>query len=102
MGIMPDLIIWQLIKERMDECGVNVIDIAEQDLSLAHLIKRGITGYPATIEDDELYRCAQLLGLIGRRGSGRIPSRDELIALFKFGELSHPHQNRPVDWGCDE
>ena len=93
--------IWRLIKERMDEGGINEIDIAEQDVYLARLIKKGTAGYPATIQDDELYRCAQLLGLISHRyASGRIPSREELITLFEFGESSYPRQNRLVDWGC--
>jgi len=92
--------VWQLIKERMDECGITLIDVADQDLYLAQLIKRGIAGEPVTISDSRLYDCAKLIGLISHRGSGQIPSRDGLITLFKFGELSHLRQNRPVDWGC--
>ena len=93
--------IWQLIKERMDEGGITVSDIAEQNIYLAKLIEKGIAGYPVTIEDDDLHRCAQLLGLVSsRHASGKIPSRDALIALFEFGELSQGRQNRLVDWGC--
>ena len=93
--------IFQLIKERMDEFGVTVINIAEQNIYLAKLIEKGIAGYPVTIEDDDLYSCAQLLGLVSHRhASGKIPSRDALIALFEFGELSQGRQNTLIDWGC--
>ncbi len=81
----------QLIKDRMDECGMNVIDIAEQNVYLAQLINKGIKGYPVEIKDDDLYHCAQLLGLISHHkyASGQ-PSRDGLVTLLRYGESSYP------------
>ncbi len=93
--------IWQLIKRRMYEGGINEIDIADQDVYLAQLIKKGIDGYPVTIQTDELYRVTQLLGLMSHRhASDQIPSREALITLLEFGELSYPRKKRLVDWGC--
>ncbi|GAH06526.1 unnamed protein product, partial [marine sediment metagenome] len=45
----------QLIKERMDESGVTIANVAEQDPYLAQFIKRGIAGYQVTVDDDKLY-----------------------------------------------
>lgn len=99
---VDDKQVWQLIKNRIDGCGIDMTDIAVRNPGLAHLIKRGIAGDPVPIEDDELYQCVQLFGLISHRhASGHIPSRDELIALFKYGGSSYPRQCKLVDWGCE-
>jgi hypothetical protein len=94
--------VWQLINERMDELGVTLNDVVEQNPYLALLIKRRIAGYPVPIDDARLYQCAQLLGLITHsHASGRRPSRDELIILLRYGESPYPRQVRFVDWGCN-
>ena len=85
-----------LIKERMDELGVNLNDVAEQNPYLADRINRGM------VDDPTVFACAQVLGLIIHRlSSGQIPSRDELVTLLRYGELSCPRQRRFVDWGCN-
>jgi len=75
----------QLIKERMDELGVTLNDVAEQNPYLADRIKRGI------VDDPTVFACAQVLGLITHRlSSGQIPSRDVLVTLLRYGESSYP------------
>jgi len=99
---VDDKEVWQLIKKRMDELGVTLNQIAEQDPYLALLIKRSIAGYTLPISDARLYQCAQLLGLTTyRHASGQLPSRDELIILLRYGESSYPRQDKFVDWGCN-
>jgi len=75
----------QLIKDRMDELGVTLNGVAEQNPYLADRIKRGI------VDDPTVFACAQFLGLITHRlSSGQIPSRDVLVTLLRYGESSYP------------
>jgi len=94
--------LWLLIEKRMDESGITINEVAEKDLYLAQLIKRRRAGYPVTINHTQLYKCTELLGLIYHREGGEIPSRDDLIALFQYGQLPCPRQGKLwVDWGCE-
>jgi len=75
----------QLIKDRMDELGVTLNDVAKQNPYLADRIKRGI------VDDPTVFACVQVLGLTPYRLlSGRIPSRDELVTLLRYGKSSYP------------
>ena len=86
--------LWLLIEKRMDESGITITEVAEKDLCLALLIKRRRAGYPVTINHTQLYKCAELLGLIYHREGAKIPLWDDLIALFQYGQLPCHRQGR--------
>lgn len=76
----------QLIKERMDKLEVTLNDVAEQNPYLADRMRRGI------VDDPTVFACTQFLGLITHHklSSGKIPSRDVLVTLLRYGESSYP------------
>ncbi len=85
----------QLIMQRMEELGVKLGAIVEQNLYLAVKIEKG------DLDDPTLYKCLQVLGLITYKdSSGEMPSRDAMMELLS-GTSPRTCQPGFVEWGCN-